>query len=46
MLKYALKKLKAMIRAGFIWARISLEGPSKHRNETSWFKLHGYKVHQ
>ena len=36
--KYALKKLNAMMWAGTVGVRINLDGPSKYRNEVSLLK--------
>jgi hypothetical protein len=41
MLNDVLKKLKAGMWAGSIWVRISLEGPSKHRNEVLLLEMAG-----
>ena len=41
MLNCVLKKLKAIMRAGSIWVRISLEDPRKHRNESLLFEEAG-----
>jgi hypothetical protein len=41
MLKYILKKMKAMMWAGSIWVSIRLEGPIKHKNKASLFEKAG-----